>query len=340
MRVCVIAAAGVMLGLTGISQAAPLDSPGTIYIDGVACNLPCQAYMDWSRRTLNANQAAAKGAADVSNIKRQVSRKRVVKHVEPALSDKPQGKKTQAALSSRPEPAPLPVPRSVPADAERPAATAAIAADPERNKGGETQAALSSEPQAAPLPVPRSVPPDGDTPAAVAPAVDPAPPSAPEPLGEGQTRSAESSGPSADRTPQELVMAALAIAEQTAGAAPSQVIGDDKIKADAATVPSSQAVDNLVAILIARPDVKSPGELKGQSVAIDKASGQEAEIRFALIAAGATGAELLASDDGAIDRVISGDVPAAVLKLVSPEAAEAFPDVKDLNVLRVPLTPR
>lgn len=342
MRVCAILAASVLFGLTGTSLANASDSPGTIYIDGVPCNLPCQAYMDWSRRTLNANKTAVKGTANVSDVKRQASRKRVAKHVEPASSDKPPQKKAgeaQAALSSKPEPAPLPVPRSVPP--ETPDATAAIAADPETNKTGETQAALSSEPQAAPLPVPRNVPPGDETPAApAARAADPAPLSSPQSVSEGQTRNEISSAPPAERTPQELVMAALAIAEQMTSAEPSQVTGDDKIKVDAATLPSSQGVDNLVAILIARPDVRSPAELKGQSIAIDKASGHEAEIRFALIAAGATGAELSATDAGAIDRVVRGDAPAAVLKLVSPEAAAAFPDVKDLNVLRVPLTPR
>jgi hypothetical protein len=300
MRLCVIAAAGVIFGLTGTSLANTLDSPGTVYIDGVACNSPCQAYMDWSRRTLKANQTSAKDAADVSDVKRQAPRKRISKHVEPALPDKPQRKKAgdvQAALSSKPpEPAPLPVPRSVPLDREAPAATAAIAPDP------------------APLPVPR-------------------------PLNEGSARNDESSSSPAERTPQELVMAALAVAEQMMGAAPPRATSDDEVKADAAVPPSARNADRLVAVLIARPDVTSAAALKDQNVAIDKASEHEADIRFALIAAGATGAELSATDDGALDRVVRGDVPAAVLKLVSPEAAEAFPDVKGLNVLRIPLTP-
>lgn len=299
MRVCAIAAAGVMFGLTGTSLANTLDSPGTVYIDGVPCNLPCQAYMDWSRRTLNANQTAARGAADAFGIKRQAARKHVSKHVEPISSDKPRKKAsdTHAALSSRPEPAPLPVPRNVPPDSKAPAATAAIVADP------------------APLPV--SPPP-----------------------GAGQARNDEASRPPKQRTPQELVVAALAVAEQMTAPESSRMTGDDKIKSDSAAVPTAQGVNQLVALLIARPDVKSATALKDQNIAIDKALGREADIRFALIAAGATGAELSASDVSAIDRVIRGDVPAAVLKLVSPEAAEAFPDVKGLNVLRVPLTPR
>src|SRR4051812_17951116 len=34
----------------GSTQAAPLDSPGTVYIDGVPCNSACQSYMAWSRQ--------------------------------------------------------------------------------------------------------------------------------------------------------------------------------------------------------------------------------------------------------------------------------------------------
>jgi hypothetical protein len=125
---------------------------------------------------------------------------------------------------------------------------------------------------------------------------------------------------------------------------PPKTIGHDRTdetKADAVIAPPAPNVDDLVAVLIARPNVGSATALKDQSVAIDKTeSGHEVAIRSALVAAGATGAELSATDVSPLDRVISGDVQAAVLKLVSPEAAEAFPDVKGLKVFRVPLTPR
>ena len=56
--------------------------------------------------------------------------------------------------------------------------------------------------------------------------------------------------------------------------------------------------------------------------------------------AGAAGTQLSVSDASPLDRLISGDVLAALLKLVSPDAAEAFPDIKGFKVLRVPLSPR
>ena len=303
MRACAIAAA-VILSLTGTTLAHPLDSPGTVYIDGVPCNLSCQSYMAWSRQTLKASRTAVKGAADVSDAKREVPRKRISKHVEPAS------------------------PNTLP-----------------RKKAGDAQAALLSKPKPAPPPMPRNVPLDletRDAPAAIA--ADPAPLSVPQPLSESGTRNAEPSGPPKERTPHETVMAALAVAAQMTSAETPKVIGDDRTdepKADAANLPPARNVNNLVAVLIARPDVKSATALKDQNVAIDKAeSGYEMDIRFALIAAGATGAELSVTDVSPIDRVVNGDVQAAVLKLVSPEAAEAFPDVKGLKVLRVPLTPR
>jgi hypothetical protein len=42
----------------------------------------------------------------------------------------------------------------------------------------------------------------------------------------------------------------------------------------------------------------------------------------------------------ALDRVIGGEVPAAVLALVSPEAAEWFPEIPGFRIFRVPLAPR
>ena len=37
------------LGSSGSLHANPLDSPGTVYIDGLPCNRACQSYMAWSR---------------------------------------------------------------------------------------------------------------------------------------------------------------------------------------------------------------------------------------------------------------------------------------------------
>jgi len=142
----------------------------------------------------------------------------------------------------------------------------------------------------------------------------------------------------------ELVVAALAVAEQMTNAEPPKATGGDganEIKAGDTNPSAPGDTSKLVAVLIAGPDIKSASALKGQNVAIDAAhSAVEQDIRSALAAAGATDAQLSAADASPIDRIISGDVQAAVVKLVSPDAAEAFPDIKGFKVFRVPLEPR
>ena len=64
------------------------------------------------------------------------------------------------------------------------------------------------------------------------------------------------------------------------------------------------------------------------------------DVRTALVAAGASEVQLTTGETAAIDRLVSGDVPAAVLTLVSADAAEAFPEIPGFKVFRVPLSPR
>lgn len=310
MRVWAIAAC-VTLGFVGASSANPLDSPGTVYIDGSPCNRACQVYMDWSRKTLRANQAAAMGAWNPSAGKPagETPRKRVSKRAAPASVGASSDKKTgdvQAALTATPEQPPLPRPKPE---------TAPL--------GGETHephAALMAAPEAPPLPKPGT---------------------------ETAPLKVETPEVSRPKTPQEQVMAALAVAELITNAETSKAAsneGADETKSAAvsdANAARPSDVGGLVALLISRPDVKSVSALKGSNIAVDAAqSGVEENIRVALVAAGATETQLSASDASPLDRLISGDVQAAVLKLVSPDAAEAFPDIKGFKVLRVPLSPR
>jgi hypothetical protein len=297
VRVSAIAAC-VTLGFVGASSANPLDSPGTVYIDGSPCNLPCQAYMAWSRKTLKENQTAAAGArnAPAGKAAGEASRKRVSKRVAPA-----------SVGASR------------------------------QNKAGDVQAALAAtaEPPPLPRPKPDIAPLSGETRPQAAVTAAPEPPSLPKPETETAPLKVETPEVSRQRTPREQVMAALAVAEQITNAeTPNAIDGD-------ANAAHSGDVGGLVALLISRPDVKSASALKGSNVALDAVqSGVEENIRVALAAAGATETRLSISDASPLDRLISGDVQAAVLKLVSPDAAEAFPDIKGFKVLRVPLSPR
>ena len=302
MRVWVMVA-GVSVGLSGASFANPLDAPGTVYIDGVACNRPCQAYMAWSRQTLKANQAAMKGVHNVVAVPTAGEpRTRILKRKEP----------TSAALS--------------------------------RKKAGNAQAALRTTPQPPPLLKSKTevAPVDAktrDAPAEPTAATEPAP--LPSLKTQDVPLAVEFINPPRDKTPQELVVAALAVAEQITNAEPPNAAGGDRTNEASSTNATPHGVDARVAILISRPDVKSASALKGQNIAIDAAqSNAEEMIRVALAAAGATEAQLSFTDDSPLDRMISGDVEAAVVKLVSPDAAEAFPDIKGFRVLRVPLSSR
>jgi len=104
---------------------------------------------------------------------------------------------------------------------------------------------------------------------------------------------------------------------------------------------SPNNADRLVAILLARPEIKSISDLAGKSIAIDdRQSPSSASVRTAIAAAGAAGVQLSEGQTTAINRVASGEVPAAVLTLESPEAAETFPEIEGYRIFRIPLSPR
>jgi hypothetical protein len=63
-------------------------------------------------------------------------------------------------------------------------------------------------------------------------------------------------------------------------------------------------------------------------------------VRTAIVAAGATEVQLSEGTTTAINRLTNGEVPAAVVALVSPDATETFPDIKGFKIFHVPLSPR
>ena len=104
---------------------------------------------------------------------------------------------------------------------------------------------------------------------------------------------------------------------------------------------SPNDADRLVAILLARPEIKSVSDLAGKSIAIDGSQSPfSASVRSAIAAAGAAGVQLSEGQTTAINRMASGEVPAAVLTLESPEAAETFPEIEGYKIFRIPLSPR
>jgi hypothetical protein len=157
------------------------------------------------------------------------------------------------------------------------------------------------------------------------------------------------------RTIQEQVAAATALAERvtasTMAPAPEQKSNNTDRSDRSETVARSDAeniasaspnnTNNLVALLMARREIKSVSDLANKDIAIeDKQSASSGSVRIAIAAAGAAEVQLSEGQTKAIDRLISGEVPAAVLTLVSPEAADWFPEIAGFKIFRVPLSPR
>jgi hypothetical protein len=147
-------------------------------------------------------------------------------------------------------------------------------------------------------------------------------------------------------TIQEQVAAATALAEQVTEAnatpAPQQetnnVDATDPSDARPTVSAATSNRDNRVALLIARSEIASVSDLAGKDVAIeDRQSALGESIRAAITAAGAADVRLNEEHVKAIDRLIRGEVPAAVLTLVSAEAAEWFPDIPGYRIFRIPL---
>ena len=104
---------------------------------------------------------------------------------------------------------------------------------------------------------------------------------------------------------------------------------------------SANYTDFLVAVLMARPDITSVSGLTGKTIAIDdRYSASSGSVRAAIVAAGASEIQLSGGQTKAITRLVNGEVPAAILALVSSEAAEGFPEIGGFKVLHIPLSPR
>jgi hypothetical protein len=150
---------------------------------------------------------------------------------------------------------------------------------------------------------------------------------------------------SSPRTTQDQVSAATTVAEllttATTEAVQEQKANNSKPTDSEGMAPtSSNNTDLLVALLIARPEIKSVSDLTSKTIAMDnKLAASNDKIRTAIVAAGGNGAQLSDGETKATDRVMNGDVPAAVLALVSSEAADGFPEVAGFKIFRIPLSP-
>jgi hypothetical protein len=130
------------------------------------------------------------------------------------------------------------------------------------------------------------------------------------------------------RTIKEQVAAATAVAERmTVASAWAARDGADPIA--------------VVAIVMVRPEIPSLFALTAKNVAIDdRYLVSIADIAIAFVESDGPVVQLSAGHTAAIDRLVNGEIPAAVMALVSADAAEAFPEIKGFKIFHVPLLSR
>ncbi|ANW01716.1 hypothetical protein LMTR13_17625 [Bradyrhizobium icense] len=113
--------------------------------------------------------------------------------------------------------------------------------------------------------------------------------------------------------------------------------------AERMSVPTlDSSLDALVAVLVASPDVESVSDLAGKAIAIDDRYSESSigRVRTAMMAAGAREVQLSKGQTTAINRLVSKEVSAAVVGLVSASAADSFPEIARYRTFQIPLKPR
>ncbi len=257
-----------------------------------------------------------------------VARPRAAKHAAPVARTAPHAGKVASngkapnakASTSKKIAAPNPAPQA-PAKA-MPPATAAVT--PEK-AAGETAAAIQK-----PEPKVESA----DRPAQTAVVAAPQPAEAPVSKVPAPEVKPEAKAEVVLPPPATLDVAA-APAAPLPTMAPSKAREIGKIAAASPDDP-----DNLVALVLTRPEINSLSDLNNKSIAItEKQSASSGRVSAALMAAGAAEVQFSEVKASAIERLISGEVPAAVV-LASREVANLFPEVEGFRTFRVPLKAR
>jgi hypothetical protein len=324
LRKCVILTSVLVLGSTGASNAEPPDSPSMVYIDGLPCNSLCLSYLAWSRDHLSSGLA---GGAPLNIVPPTAGiRREGSKHAAQARAAKvkPVAKSNQAAQAKI---------------AGLPPAGNAVAV-----QAGEAKPApKSSEVPQAKL---AELPPAANAAAASEKSATNVADSHPK---------AGSAAGSNTRATQQQVTAAIEVALKVTAApalpAPERQANnaDDTdhaeavppASADKTAAASANDRDVLVALVMAGPEIKSVSDLAGKTIAIDDAqSKSNGDVRAAIVAAGALEVQLGDGQTKAIDRLVNGAAPAAVLALVSPEAAQGIPEIEGFTIFRILLSPR
>lgn len=294
-----------LLGSVGTSHAHPLDSPDIVYVDEQPCNRACQAYLSWSRRKAS---FAVRHSAPLESAVAESPPLKIV----PGTSARRPARDTvrRANLQHGARPAARRVARqAAPAAARiavpKPASEATVIPEPAlamvAPSSAPEVAALAAEPAATAAQVAAVTPPAGQVTPANAPA------------------------------PQQEATAA----ESSANAGASDTVDTTSSRA---AMPDSG--ENRVAVVMTRAEIESLSDLAGQDVAIEEGqAASSTSIKAAIASAGAAEVRLAEGAGPAVDRLISGEVPAAVLAVASPDAAEQVREMPGYRIFRIPLSP-
>jgi hypothetical protein len=354
---------------SGALQADPLDSPGVVYIDGSPCNTACQSYMAWSYRALSARHheeretsVAVPGEAEIERVE-QAARPRVARQPAPVArimphagkaasnSRAPNNKASNTKKIAAPNSAPQPTGKEIPA------ATATVT----REKAGAEVVAGTQKPERKVESSDRSEPAQAAAITASQPVEAPKSEVKPEVKSEvalpppatleiaALPATAAGAPASAPRTIQQQVVEATGMADlitaigtgrEAANKPDNPATGPGEAGDTGKTASASpDKSDNLVALVLARPEINSLSDLNNKNIAIEeKQSAASGSVSAALMAAGAAEVQFSEVKAGAIEQLIKGEVPAAVLTLASREAAEWFPDIAGFRTFRVPLS--
>jgi hypothetical protein len=108
--------------------------------------------------------------------------------------------------------------------------------------------------------------------------------------------------------------------------------------AETAALASNNA-ERLVAILLVRSEIRSVSDLANKIIAIDASrSASIPSVRKAIVAAGGTEIRMSEGKALAIERVMDGEVQAAVVTLAGPEEAAAWTEIPGFRILRITIS--
>jgi hypothetical protein len=324
----------LVLASMGTSRAHPLDSPDIVYIDGQPCNTACQNYLAWTRRrTTPVVQHSAPVEVESLQLVPEKTTPRPTRSTArravppPRQAARPAAARQAASPSSakiaRPQPE-LAAAKSEPAARPEPAAAPKVVETPP-----VPEAAAAAPPPAPATEEAKAAAPPAEQVAAATPAAEPVAVATPakEPLTTASTAPAPQ--------PEAIVKPEPANKE-----ASSTVAAANPNNAAPAVSAAANNNDARVAVVMTRPEIEKLSDLSGKDVAIEEQQSEASKsLQAAIVSAGAAEVRLNEGAGNAIERLLAGEVPAAVLAIASPKASEGYAELPGYRIFRIPLSP-